>query len=183
MFNRAAAGNIGITAAACAFAGGSMVGVAGSTVGGVLGLLLADRVSASIASSAEEDVMSDRGCHGRFFSCQGRRDPSISDPGLNSRRTVVLSSGLIANSRNAGILIIQLRCNSLCRAPERWPARPVYFPARRVGAPVRMAAAAERRIRVASTWPGMARRTAAAAAAASLPEGMGSAMSTRPRRR
>ena len=117
----------------------------------------------------------------RFFSYQGHRDPSISDPGLSSLRTVVSSSVLIANSRDAGILIIQLRCNSLCRAPERWPARPVYFPARRVGAPVRMAAAAERRIRVASTWPGMARRTAAASA--SLPEGMGSAMSTRPRSR
>ena len=47
----------------------------------------------------------------------------------------------------------------------------------------RMAAAAELRIRVASTWPGMAPRTAAASAAASLPVGMGSAMSTRPRRR
>jgi hypothetical protein len=61
MFNRAAAGSIGITAAACAFASRSMVGVAGFTVGGVLGLLLADRAPANIVSSAEEDVMSDRG--------------------------------------------------------------------------------------------------------------------------
>jgi hypothetical protein len=51
---------------------------------------------------------------------------------------------LIADSRDAGILIIQLRCNSLRRVPERWLARPVHTPARRVGAPVRMAAAAER---------------------------------------
>jgi hypothetical protein len=34
--------------------------------------------------------------------------------------------------------------------------------------------------RVASTWPGMARRKAAAAAAASLPEGMGPVISTSP---
>ena len=33
------------------------------------------------------------------------------------------------------------------------------------------------------TWPGMHGRTAAASAAASLPEGMGSAMSNRPRKR
>jgi hypothetical protein len=72
MFNRAAAGSIWITAAACAFAGRSMVGVAGSTVGGVLGLLLADRASANIASSAEEDVMSDRGCHGCARGSPGR---------------------------------------------------------------------------------------------------------------
>jgi hypothetical protein len=39
-----------------------------------------------------------------------------------------------------------LCCNSLCRAPERWATRSVYFPARRVGAPVRIAAAAELRI-------------------------------------
>ena len=43
MFNRAAAGSIWVTAAACAFAGKSTVGVAGAAVGGVLGLLLADR--------------------------------------------------------------------------------------------------------------------------------------------
>jgi hypothetical protein len=72
MFNRAAAGSIGITAAACAFAGGSMGGVAGSTVGGVLGLLPADHASASIASSAEEDVMSDRSCHGCGRGSLGR---------------------------------------------------------------------------------------------------------------
>ena len=72
MFNRAAAGSIWITAAACAFAGGSMVGVAGSTVVGVLGLLLADRASANIASSAEEDVRSDRGCHGCGRGSLGR---------------------------------------------------------------------------------------------------------------
>jgi hypothetical protein len=30
---------------------------------------------------------------------------------------------LMANSREAGILIIPLRCNSQCRAPERWAAR------------------------------------------------------------
>ena len=63
--------------------------------------------------------------------------------------------------------------------------RPAQFTLRRDEscAPVRMAAAAELRIRVASTWPGIARRTAAASAAASLPEGMGSAISTRPRSR
>ena len=54
---------------------------------------------------------------GSRISCHGRRDPSISDPGLSSRRTVVSSSRLIANSRDAGILIIQLRCSSLCQAP------------------------------------------------------------------
>jgi hypothetical protein len=71
-------------------------------------------------------------------------------------------------------------------AKSKQPAElgcPVHSPARRVGEPVRMAAAAELRIRVASTWPGMARRTAAASAAASSPEGMGSAISTRPRSR
>ena len=46
---------------------------------------------------------------------------------LVPRCTVVSSSGLMANSRDAGILIIQLRCDSLCRAPERWAARPVFF--------------------------------------------------------
>jgi hypothetical protein len=64
---------------------------------------------------------------------------------LLPRRRVVSSSRLITNSRDAGILFIQLRCNSLRRVPERWPARPVYPPARRVGASVRMAAAAELR--------------------------------------
>jgi hypothetical protein len=42
-----------------------------------------------------------------------------------------------------------------------------------VGASVRMAAAAELRIRVASTWLGMAPMAAAASADASPPEGMG----------
>ena len=76
MFNRAVAGSVGITAAACAFASGSIVSVAGSAVGRMLRLLLADCASANIASSAEEDVMFDRGCHGychggpgHFFSC------------------------------------------------------------------------------------------------------------------
>jgi hypothetical protein len=32
--------------------------------GGMLGLLFADRASAIIASSAEEDVMCNLGCHG-----------------------------------------------------------------------------------------------------------------------
>jgi hypothetical protein len=64
MFNRAAAESIWSTAAACAFAAGSMVEFAAAIVGGVLGLLLADSASASIASSAEDDVLSDRGCHG-----------------------------------------------------------------------------------------------------------------------
>jgi hypothetical protein len=49
-----------------------MVGVAGAIVGGVLGLLLADGASASIASSAEDDVMSDRVCHGCGCGSPGR---------------------------------------------------------------------------------------------------------------
>jgi hypothetical protein len=72
MFNRAAAGSIWSTATACAFAGGSMVGVVGAIVGGVLGLLLADSASASIASSAEEEVTSDQGCHGCGRDSPGR---------------------------------------------------------------------------------------------------------------
>jgi hypothetical protein len=72
MFNRVTTGSIWITATVCAFAGGSMVGVAGSAIGGMLGLLLADRASASVASSAEEDMMSDRGCHGCGSGSHGR---------------------------------------------------------------------------------------------------------------
>jgi hypothetical protein len=86
------------------------------------------------------------------------------------RRRVGSSSILIGNSRDAGILIIQLRCHFLCRAPGAL-AGPVHSPARRVGAPILMATAAELRIRVASTWPGMARRTPAASAAASSRKG------------
>jgi hypothetical protein len=41
-------------------------------VGGLLALLLADFASASIASSAEEDVMSDRDCHGCGCGSPGR---------------------------------------------------------------------------------------------------------------
>jgi hypothetical protein len=72
MFNRAAAGSIWVTAASCVVVGASMAGGAGAIVGGVLGLMLADRSSASIASFAEEDVMTDRGCHGCGCRSPGR---------------------------------------------------------------------------------------------------------------
>jgi hypothetical protein len=72
----------------------------------------------------------------RFFSYQDHTDSSISDPGLSSRRTVVSSSVLIVNSRDAGILIIQLRCNSLRRAPERWLA--LLISQRRILSPARL---------------------------------------------
>jgi hypothetical protein len=41
-------------------------------VGGVLGLLLADSDSVTTASSVEEDVMSDWGCHGCGCGSPGR---------------------------------------------------------------------------------------------------------------
>jgi hypothetical protein len=66
-----------------------MVGVAGAIVSVMLRLLLADRASANIASSAEEDVMSDRGCHrcgrgspGRFAQLSGPQGSFDLRPGL-----------------------------------------------------------------------------------------------------
>jgi hypothetical protein len=52
--------------------GASMAGGAGAIVGGLLELMLADCAWASIASSAEEDVMSDRGCQGGGCGSPGR---------------------------------------------------------------------------------------------------------------
>ena len=52
------------------------------------------------------------------------------------RRAVVWSSVLIANSRDVRIPIIQLRCDSLCRAPERWLA--LLISQRRILSPVRL---------------------------------------------
>jgi hypothetical protein len=56
-------------------------------VGGGLGLLLADSASATIASFTEENVMSDRSCHGygrgspgHFFSCRAPRIPLTHRP-------------------------------------------------------------------------------------------------------
>jgi hypothetical protein len=67
--------------------GASMAGGAGAIGAGVLGLLLADSASASITSSAEEDVTFDRGCHGyghggpgHFFSYQAPGIPLTHRP-------------------------------------------------------------------------------------------------------
>ena len=57
MFNRAA-GSIKITDAACAFAGRSMVGVADSTVGGVLGLILTIVTIAMMATGSKDACFS-----------------------------------------------------------------------------------------------------------------------------
>jgi hypothetical protein len=58
MFNRAAAGSISVAAASCAVVGASLAGGAGAIGGGQT------TSSATIASSAEENVTIDRGCHG-----------------------------------------------------------------------------------------------------------------------
>ena len=52
--------------------GASMAGGAGAIVGGLLELMLADCAWASIASSAEEEMKSDRGCHGCGRGSLGR---------------------------------------------------------------------------------------------------------------
>jgi hypothetical protein len=52
--------------------GASKAGGAGTIVGGVLGLLLADSASAPIASFAEENVTFDRGRHGYGHGVPGR---------------------------------------------------------------------------------------------------------------
>ena len=89
----------------------------GSRSWGMLVLLLANRAFASIASSAEEEVMSDRVCHGcgrgapaAFLTYQDQSDPSISDPGLRSPphiRLVVRIDGKLARRAHSDHSIAQ----------------------------------------------------------------------------